>query len=267
MSSNSGAATLAPNAKTQSRPTVDEVVELFRDHLVGQPVGTLSSAADKGEAGRMLQELLGISHDRNALDLQDGELKTVQVKVVKDKDGNLVRCQETIAVSQLPRELDHADDPAVIERILGKLANTVIVEHLVFPDGRRIWGSVVRIDARRDITLMVALTLDYSNLMNALRTDAKFLGALHTRHASLLEVRTKDSKNSAGSYTPMTLDGVQVSNMRRALYLSKFFLQILTERFPRTIVASYDLPDPDADLFDPDSLLAELNEQLALTLV
>lgn len=258
MSSHTEAATPASNARPQSRPTVDEVVELFRDHLVGQPVGALSSATDKGEAGRMLQELLGISHDRHALDLADGELKTVQVKVTQDKYGNLVRCQETIAVSQLPRELDHADDPAVIERILGKLANTVIVEHLVFPDGSRVWGSVFRIDARRDITLMVALTLDYSNLVNALRTDAKFLGELHTRHASLLEVRTKDSKNSSGNYTPMTLDGVQISSMRRALYLSKYFLQILTERFPRTIIASYELPTPDADLFDPDTLLDEL---------
>ncbi len=246
---------------------MDEVVELFRDHLVGQPVGELTAAHDKGEAGRMLQSMLGIAHDNNALDLEDGELKTVQVKVVKDKHENLVRCQETIAVSQLPRELDHADDPAVIERVLGKLANTVIVEHLVFPDGRRIWGSVFRIDARRDITLMVALTLDYSNLINALRTDAKFLGALHTRHASLLEVRTKDSKNSAGNYTPMTLDGVQISNMRRALYLSKYFLQILSERFPRTNVAHYELPELDADLFDPDTLLAELEALQELTSV
>ena len=257
MTSSNGAASLAPNASnlTQSKPSVDEVVELFRDHLVGQPVGELLSTQDKGEAGRMLQELLGIAHDGRALDLSDGELKTVQVKVVEDEDGNLVRTQETIAVSQLPRELDRADDGNVIERILGKLSNTVIVEHLVFPDGRRVWGSVFRIDARRDIQLMFALTLDYNNLITSLRTDAKLLGQLHTRSASLMQVRTKDQK----PYTAMTLDGAQVSDKRRALYLLGSFLQVLQERFPETVVAAHRLPSATPDLFDPDMILQSLD--------
>jgi hypothetical protein len=236
-----------------SKPTVDEVVELFRDHLVGTPV-PVRHERDKGSTGRWLQSLLGIAHDSGRLDLADGELKTVTVKVSSKKgaDGTavLTRTQETIAIGSLPTQVERLQSSECVGRLVGKLANVVIAEILALPDGSRIWGSIYRLDARRDNTLMYLLVLEINSLLNSLQLDAEFLGDLHTRSGSLLQVRTKDS----GSYTPMKLGEVQVSEMRRAVYATSTFLRALEERFPKTVVHHFSLEEIAAVLDGEDGL-------------
>ena len=218
--------------------TTDEAVLLLRDYVVGEPVTISANSVDKGENGRWLQQLLDVSHGPGARDLSDGELKTVKTKVIRGSEG-WERVHETIAIGLVPKRLEDVRSQEVIDRVLGKLSNTVILERLEFPDGSQRWGALYRFDGRQHYALMHTFAKDFNRLCDHLTESAEAYGSIHTAHATYLEVRTKDSK----PYTPTYYKGEEVSDKRRAFYLSTSALKSIHRKYRAVVVADVALEE------------------------
>ena len=179
---------------------------------------------DKGQSGKLIEKLIGLSNTTKTLDFEDGELKTNKC----DKDGTP---QETIAITQFTNPDVLLNPCTFIETaVYKKLANVVYV--FICKDGDvNDWfiHTVKHVDftAPEHADILQQMRDDYYHICNTADTHiaADVNNTLHTLNGQYLQVRTKDSK----PYHPMYSEKYQreVSDKGRAFYLQRHFLQTI----------------------------------------
>ena len=170
--------------------------------LVGK-VYTLPTSTNKGLPGQFLEDLLGIPHTSDCLDVLDGELKIFPVK--KLKNGTLVP-KETMAITMLSQdELIKCEFSS--SKCYKKMSRMLVVPY--YRDGETIQYMSPKIIDRR--------LAQYKDLYSTLKSDYDSIrknyldsGELHSETGELLQNRTK---------------GVGHGSTSRAFYLRPKFMK------------------------------------------
>ena len=229
-----------------SRPTIADVVDVVREHVVGERVVSLLPAGhpwqskNKGVVGLALETALCIPSGPAALDLADGELKTNQVR-----PGARGNHTESIAVclvggKGLEYLISQSVDPYTHfsnSPVGRKLADVVIVQvhkpdrddpadwvfsraiHICGSLQHGVWGSPIPGCA----AIYEQLSQDYADIARDVSRRISTGAQLATSNGSgeLLQIRTKDTK----PYRPLLApDGSQVKDKQMAFYLMGGFV-------------------------------------------
>ena len=162
---------------------------------------------NKGDRGQLIETALGIPNSSNLTDLVDGELKTFTIG-------------QTIAVTQVKHCLrDIIDGTVEFEdsKVGQKLAQTIYV---AFTKDNDYVGTKV-VNEESDSQHYQELAEDYGYIAAQIKAAYATGSTLHTITGpnNLLQIRTKASKNTAGEYTPLCYNGVELKDKYMAFYL------------------------------------------------
>ena len=162
---------------------------------------------NKGARGQLLEIALGVPNSSDLTDLADGEIKTFTVG-------------ESIAVTQLKHCLSEIIEDSVTfkdSKVGAKLKQTVYVG---FTRSNDYVGTEVLNDETHPEHYQ-ELAEDYDYICTAIRAafdNGVELSTL-TGPNKLLQIRTKASKSSNGTYTPLRFAGATLKNKGMAFYL------------------------------------------------
>lgn len=181
---------------------------------------------NKGKAGQQLELALGMHLSNTNLDFEDGELKTNKCSA----DG---KPQETIFITQISSTIDELLQGYPFEKthLYEKISNILYVP--VCKEGRpEDWMFLpsIHIDLSqpRFAPLRTVLSNDYYSICKQLRAhvEKKPDGFIHTSNGTLIQIRSKDSRNARGNYHPIysQVYGRYVSNKNHAFYFKKEFI-------------------------------------------
>jgi hypothetical protein len=162
---------------------------------------------NKGGRGQLLETALGVANSSNLTDLVDGEIKSYTVG-------------QTIAVTQVKHCLPDIIDGTVEfedSKVGQKLAQTIYV---AFTKNNDYVGTKV-VNAELDPQHYQELAEDYGYIAAHIKAAYATGSTLHTITGpnNLLQIRTKASKNTAGEYTPLCYNGVELKDKYMAFYL------------------------------------------------
>ena len=162
---------------------------------------------NKGARGQLLEIALGVPNSSDLTDLADGEIKTFTVG-------------ESIAVTQLKHCLSEIIEDSVSfkdSKVGEKLKQCVYVG---FTRSNDYVGTEV-LNEETHPEHYQQLCEDYDYICTAIRAAFESETQLSTLTGpnGLLQIRTKASKSSNGSYTPLRFAGVTLKNKGMAFYL------------------------------------------------
>jgi len=203
--------------------TLAEALELLRSYA-GRNVREFAppSLVNKGSAGQILEEAIGLRLSSDLLDFSDGELKTN--KFLKGRPA------ETVAITQVGHVIPEILTETPWEKTsVAKKVNSFILlpVHKDSPDpGEWKYGKAVHFNAADYPTQYADLARDYVSVAEQIRSAIRGSGQLHTFNgpSEYLQIRSKDSKRPDGSYNPIYVNGRQISNKNYAFYFRTNFL-------------------------------------------
>jgi DNA mismatch repair protein MutH len=240
----------------KTRPTVEEVVKIVGERVVGEkvvdllPAGHQWKSNNKGIVGVALEQILGIPVGSGILDLADGELKTNQTR-----PENSGKRDETIAVCSIGSSgLAHLTtinkDPNshfAKSRAGQKLSNVVIVQILkpdtkdpsgwTFSRAVHITGALERDVWESPITgcgvIYQQLSKDYYKIATEVTHKINAEIQIGTCSGELLQIRTKDSR----PYKPLvTQSGFVAKDKQMAFYLKSGFFDYVLKTAPSSLI-------------------------------
>ena len=162
---------------------------------------------NKGSRGQLIEKALGLPNSSKLTDLVDGEIKSYTVG-------------QTIAVTQVKHCLPDIIDGTIEfedSKVGQKLAQTIYV---AFTKNNDYVGTKL-VNAELDPQHYQELAEDYGYIAAQIKAAYATGSALHTITGpnNLLQIRTKASKNTAGEYTPLCYNGVELKDKYMAFYL------------------------------------------------
>ena len=166
---------------------------------------------NKGGRGQFLEIALGIKNSSELIDLIDGELKTFTKG-------------ESIAVTMLRHCLSEIINDSVEfedSKVYKKLKQTIYVGF----DRKGNFLKSKTISEQNSPEHYLELAEDYGYISAQIKAAYSTGTELHTITGpnNLLQIRTKASKKSDGTYTPLTFNGVELKNKAMAFYLLRIF--------------------------------------------
>ena len=170
---------------------------------------------NKGGRGQSIEQLLGLPNGITLLDFADGE-------------GKSFKSGQTIAVTMLQHCLPEILDRSVSysqSKVGKKLKNVLFIKFSKF--GEYIDNLVFNVDNYRE--LCYNLSQDYNYICDEIRrryNNKEELNTINGKH-KLLQIRTKATKKSDGTYTPLEYNGQQLKNKAMAFYLTRKFENLL----------------------------------------
>nr|DAX27933.1 MAG TPA: hypothetical protein [Caudoviricetes sp.] len=181
---------------------------------------------NKGKTGQLLELSLGMHLSSTNLDFEDGELKTNKC----DASGNP---RETVFITQISSVIDELIEQRPFEEthLYEKISNILYVP--VCKEGSpENWMFLpsIHIDLRMPefSDLRKIWRNDYYSICKQLRDHIEHSpdGFIHTSNGIHIQVRSKDARDSSGSYHPIysNLYGRYVSNKNHAFYFQKQFV-------------------------------------------
>ncbi len=202
--------------------------KLFEDH----PEDLYTN---KGNVGQMLLKLIGLKLDSNLTDFEDGELKTNKTR----PDG---RPRETIFITQISRTIDtlvgEPRTPFEVSNVYEKVKNLLVVPVVKDAPMTKDWYflNVAHINLEKNPQLRDQLESDYHVICDQLvqHIENGRDGLIHTANGYYLQTRTKASKNSEGTYTPIFSKTYRraIANKNHAFYFQKrFMLDVVAGKF------------------------------------
>lgn len=190
----------------------------FGTLLAGHPADLTTN---KGHAGQLIEQYIGLSLGNALTDFQDGELKTNKTR----PDGQPL---ETIAVTQICKIIDDLldDPPKPFEQssLAIKLNNLLIVP--VVKAGQCCdWYllDVYHVDLAQNRVLLEQFAKDYVSICRDLRSKVASGGRVGTTNGRYLQVRSKDSKPYRPIYS--NIFRREVSTKNHAFYLQTSFVR------------------------------------------
>jgi hypothetical protein len=187
--------------------TTKEVEEKLNTNTYSLP----KPGCNKGDRGKILENLIGIQNTSDLKDLIDGELKTYTIG-------------QTIAVTQLKHCLKSIINDSVEfadSKVYEKLQQTIYV---AFTRNNEYVKSKT-INENNSPIHYKKLAEDYGYISAHIRNaymNQKELNTI-TGPNKLLQIRTKASKSKSGQYTPLCYNGIQLKDKYMAFYLCSTF--------------------------------------------
>ena len=181
-------------------------------------------AKNKGRRGQILESALGIANGNSLTDLSDGELKTFTIG-------------ESIALTSLGHCLPEIiDKPRTFResKVFAKLKQVICVGYN--RDGDFLNWTTVNESSFGEYYSKFAE--DYDFISSKIRTEYANKRELHTINGpnKLLQIRTKASKKSDGTYTPLHHNGVCLKNKYMSFFLrAEFGKQIFKKTLDTSI--------------------------------
>jgi len=174
-------------------------------------------ARNKGGRGQWVEKQLGMNLSSKLNDFDDGELKAF-------KEG------QTIAVTMVQHCLEEILDASVSysESNVGKKLNNVLFVKFA-KTGEFVKSLVSNSQTHRE--LHYKLSEDYNYICEEIRRRYELGKELTTINGTrdkngvhkLLQIRTKASKKSDGTYTPLEYNGKRLKDKAMAFYLTRKF--------------------------------------------
>ena len=167
---------------------------------------------NKGDRGQWVESQIGLDLSSNLNDFEDGELKTFTVG-------------ESIAITSLGHCLpDIVDNPTSFKdsKVFQKLKQTIFAG-FDKKDGTFIKSKTI--NQVNSPECYEKLKEDYNYISSQIRRAHSSRELLHTINGpnGLLQIRTKASKKSDGTYTPLLYKGTQLKNKYMAFFLRASF--------------------------------------------
>ena len=167
---------------------------------------------NKGLRGNLLESALGIKNSSDLIDMTDGELKTFTVG-------------ESIAITSLGHCLPDIIDQSVSFReskVFQKLKQTI------FAGFDKKEGNFIKSKTINELTspeYYEKLEEDYNYISSQIKRAYLTRALLHTINGpnELLQIRTKASKKSDGTYTPLFYKGTYLKDKYMAFFLRASF--------------------------------------------
>jgi len=190
----------------------------FGELLEGHPADLTTN---KGHAGQLIEQYIGLSLGNALTDFEDGELKT-------NKTRPYGQPLETIAVTQISKIIDQLlDDPPrpFCESPVSKKLNNLLVVPIVKPEQCSDWYllDVYHIDLTSNKALREQFEEDYLSICRELRDKVEAGGRVSTTNGRYLQVRSKDSKPYRPIYSSVFERNVSTKN--HAFYLQTSFVK------------------------------------------
>lgn len=183
----------------------------------------------KGKTGQLLELALGMHLSSADLDFEDGELKTNKC----DYFGNP---KETVFITQISGMIDELISQKEFEKtkLYKKIGNILYVPVCKngSPENWTFLPSIhVDLSNPKYAVLKKTWEKDYYSICEQLKNciENSSDGFIHTSNGELIQVRSKDAKDSSGRYHPIYSDiyGRYVSNKNHAFYFKKEFVKTI----------------------------------------
>tara|TARA_B100000131_G_C17842063_1_gene502228 strand:- start:44 stop:631 length:588 start_codon:yes stop_codon:yes gene_type:complete len=170
---------------------------------------------NKGGRGQSIEQMLGLPNGMTLLDFVNGE-------------GKSFKTGQTIAVTMLQHCLDEVFDRSVSyseSKVGRKLANVLFIKFS--KSGEYVSNLVSNAETYKE--LYYKLSCDYNDICEEIRRRFNNNEGLNTITGSnkLLQIRTKASKKSDGTYTPLEYNGQRLKDKAMAFYLTITFEKAL----------------------------------------
>ncbi|OSI08469.1 hypothetical protein BWD08_03785 [Neisseria animaloris] len=184
---------------------------------------------NKGGVGQFLEKLIGLKNTSSLTDFTDGELKTNK----SDISGKPL---ETMFISQISSSFDELiNDELTFKNswIYQKIRNMLYVPICKVSDNPDNWfiHSAYHICLDHNPMVYQQLEKDFLVIRKLLNQDIRELsdGFIHTSNGEFIQIRSKDSKRSDGTYNPIfsTTHNRYVSNKNHAFYFKKEFMRAI----------------------------------------
>jgi len=190
--------------------TYIEMLEMFKN-IKQETLNTLNeskpSKDNKGYRGQVLEKLLGLKLSSALTDLIDGELKTFTIK-------------ESISISMLKHLLNEIVSGVKFEdsTLFRKMVRTIYVG---FDKDTGIYQGYKGVDLTEDPELFNKMKEDYEFICEEIRRYLQDGVQLETINGPnmLLQIRTKASKKSDGTYTPLKFNGEVIKNKSMSFFV------------------------------------------------
>ncbi|WP_274572419.1 MutH/Sau3AI family endonuclease [Neisseria leonii] len=212
--------------ENQGRPLVDLKTE-YQNHF--PEYLPFDMKINKGGVGQFLEKLIGLKNTSSLTDFSDGELKTNK----SDISGKPL---ETMFISQISSSFDELinDDLAFKNSwIYQKIRNMLYVPICKVGDNPDNWfiHSAYHICLDHNPMVYQQLENDFLTIRKLLNQHIRKLddGFIHTSNGEFIQIRSKDSKRSDGTYNPIfsTTYNRYVSNKNHAFYFKKEFMKAI----------------------------------------
>lgn len=189
-------------------------------------------ALDKGSVGRYLELVCGIQPSSNHTDFTDGDLKLFACQ--KSPNG-LYKPKETMAITtELQAVRQGESTPFIDSRVYGKISKMVVVafdKSHSYESSTLLDVSYVDLSDSKNTAMLDTLSQEYSRIESYLlkvcsdeRLTLSTINGAESNKAvdSLLQIRTKDSKDKNGRYHPiLSPSGRMISDKGRAFFFTK----------------------------------------------
>ena len=194
----------------------------FRDFIPAPDISQMRK--NKGRAGLLLEQAIGLRASSKLLDFRDGDLKTYK----SDPSGYP---RETMAIHQLnPTELDKlvSYQPFLESSVHAKTRRMIVVAICKDEEDPADWlvAHGATVDAQPGTDWFRRLEESYDDVVAQFQEHiSSGDGRFHTSNGCYMQLRTKDSK----PYTPLysSLLKRELVNKRIAFYFKKLFMEEL----------------------------------------
>lgn len=202
----------------------------FKELFLDVPIDKLN----KGKVGQLLEIYLGLANTPNALDFEDGELKTNKAKL----NGEPL---ETMFISQIASQVDNMFSGMTFEQswVFNKIKRMIYLPVVKLSKKPEEWyfKPPIYFETSPDDNFFAQLQDDYNNIVFQMKNSIeKGDGYLHTSNGKYIQIRTKDSK----PYHPIYSNHYKkyISNKNFAFYFKKEFMTDLLKnstKYPNII--------------------------------
>lgn len=212
--------------ENQGRPLIDlktEYQSRFPEYL------PFDMKINKGGVGQFLEKLIGLENTSSLTDFSDGELKTNK----SDVSGKPL---ETMFISQISSSFDElVNDELTFENswLYQKIRNMLYVPICKIGDNPDNWfiHSAYHICLDHNPIVYQQLENDFLVIRTLLNQHIQQSsdGFIHTSNGEFIQIRSKDSKRSDGTYNPIfsTTYNRYVSDKNHAFYFKKEFMKAI----------------------------------------
>lgn len=206
--------------------------------LINRPFGEILTPAelhdlrtDKGIVGKLLQKQLGLPHNCDVCDFEDGELKT-------NKCHPNCKPRETMFITQIADCLDlMLNGQAFEDTRLREKTRRMLYVPICKTGAEANWHFVrfydIDLSTPKYAAVAEQIRQDYYSIVGQLRQyiESSADGFIHTSNGDFVQVRSKDAKDKNGLYHPIKskIYGRAVSNKNHAFYFKKDFMLHIQE--------------------------------------
>lgn len=181
----------------------------------------------KGNTGKLLEKIIGLTPGNTLRDFEDGELKTNKAKI----DGSPM---ETMFISQISSRVDELLNKISFNQswIYNKIARLIYVPVVKAKADPDEWYFLKHyfIKIERGDTLYKQLENDFNVICEKMIDDIENGdGFIHTSSGKYIQIRTKNAK----PYNPIFSNkyGKEISNKNFAFYFKKDFMNDIQSLF------------------------------------